>query len=90
MDVIEAYISRIRSGATARITLDACVGEKMAGRFDHTGVGESLRFAGRDWSVVCRFTAAGSAFESEIWGENAQLMPVFRGEAFPVVQALLR
>ena len=59
-----------------------CVGEKMAGRFDHTGIGEALRIAGRDWTVVCRFTANGSAFESEIWGENEQIMPVFRGEAF--------
>ena len=52
------------------------------GRFDHTGIGETLRFAGRDWTVVCRFTAGGSAFESEIWGENEQVLPVFRGETF--------
>lgn len=61
---------------------EICVGEKTAGRFDHTAVGDALRFAGRDWSVVCRFTANGSAFESEIWGENEQILPVFRGETF--------
>jgi putative ABC transport system permease protein len=61
---------------------EVCVGEKMAGRFDHTGIGESLRFGGRDWTVVCRFTAGGSAFESEIWGENEQVLPVFRRETF--------
>jgi ABC-type lipoprotein release transport system permease subunit len=64
---------------------EICVGEKMAGRFDHTGIGETLRFAGRDWSVVCRFTANGSAFESEIWGENEQIMPVLRRETFQSV-----
>ena len=64
---------------------EICVGEKMAGRFDHTGIGETLRIAGRNWTVVCRFTANGSAFESEIWGENEQVMPVFRGEAFQSV-----
>jgi ABC-type lipoprotein release transport system permease subunit len=69
---------------------EICVGEKMAGRFDHTGIGESLRFAGRDWTVVCRFTANGSAFESEIWGENEQVMPVFRGEAFQSVTFRLK
>jgi len=58
------------------------VGKKMAGRFNHTAVGETLRFAGRPWTVVCRFSANGSAFESEIWGENEQLMPVFRRETF--------
>ena len=61
---------------------EICVGEKMAGRFDHTGIGETLRFGGRDWTVVCRFTAGGSAFESEIWGENEQVLPVFRRETF--------
>src|SRR5256886_10990458 len=25
---------------------------------------------------TCHFTAAGSAFESEVWGENEQFMPV--------------
>ena len=69
---------------------EICVGKKMAGRFDHTGIGETLRFAGRDWNVVCRFTADGSAFESEIWGENEQFMPVFRGEAFQSVTFRLK
>ena len=62
----------------------------MAGRFDHTGVGDKLRFAGRDWTVVCRFSAGGSAFESEIWGENEQFMPVFRGEGFQSVTFRLK
>ena len=35
--------------------------------------------------MVCRFSANGSAFESEIWGENEQFMPVFRGDAFQSV-----
>jgi putative ABC transport system permease protein len=69
---------------------EICVGKKMAGRFDHTGIGESLRFAGRNWNVVCRFAAGGSAFESEIWGENEQFMPVFRGEAFQSVTFRLK
>ncbi|HEV7365563.1 MAG TPA: ABC transporter permease [Gemmatimonadales bacterium] len=69
---------------------EICVGKKMAGRFNHTGIGETLRFAGRNWTVVCRFSANGSAFESEIWGENEQFMPVFRGEAFQSVTFRLK
>jgi putative ABC transport system permease protein len=69
---------------------EVCVGEKMAGRFNHTAVGETLRFAGRNWNVVCQFSAGGSAFESEIWGENEQFMPVFRGEAFQSVTFRLK
>jgi ABC-type lipoprotein release transport system permease subunit len=69
---------------------EVCIGDKIAGRFDHTGVGETLRFAGRDWSVVCHFSAGGSAFESEIWGENEQFMPVFRGQVFQSVTFRLK
>jgi putative ABC transport system permease protein len=69
---------------------EICVGKKMAGRFNHTGVGETLRFAGRNWNVVCQFSASGSAFESEIWGENEQFMPVFRGDAFQSITFRLK
>ena len=53
-------------------------------------IGETLRFAGRNWTVVCQFSANGSAFESEIWGENEQFMPVFRGEAFQSITFRLK
>jgi putative ABC transport system permease protein len=69
---------------------EICVGEKMAGRFDHTGIGETLRFGGRDWTVACRFTAGGSAFESEVWGENEQVLPVFRRTEFQSVTFRLK
>ena len=61
---------------------EICVGNKLVGRFPNTGVGQSMHFAGRPWEVVCHFTAGGSAFESEIWGENEQVMPALRGEVF--------
>jgi len=58
---------------------EICVGAKLLGRFANVAVGQTLRFANRDWQVVCRFTADGSSFESEIWGENEQFQGVFRG-----------
>ena len=69
---------------------EVCVGSRLTQRFPHTTVGQTLRFAGRDWSVVCNFTAGGSAFESEIWGENEQFMPVFRGEVFQSITFRLK
>ena len=69
---------------------EVCVGAKLVPRYPHTGIGDKLRFAGRDWDVVCHFTAGGSAFESEIWGENEQFMPVFRGQAFQSVSFRLK
>jgi len=69
---------------------EICVGTKILGRYENTALGDKLRFAGRNWDVVCHFTAGGSAFESEIWGENEQFMPVFRGEAFQSVSFRLK
>lgn len=69
---------------------EICVGSRLTQRFPHTHVGQTLRFAGRDWSVTCNFTAGGSAFESEIWGENEQFMPVFRGEVFQSISFRLK
>jgi ABC-type lipoprotein release transport system permease subunit len=68
---------------------EVCVGSKLVDRFGGTAVGEKLRFAGRNWDVVCHFSAGGSAFESEIWGENEQFMPVFRGQVFQSVSLRL-
>jgi putative ABC transport system permease protein len=69
---------------------EICVGSKLTGRFANIGVGETLRFASRDWNVVCRFSAEGSAFESEIWGENEQFQSVFRGQVFQSVTFRLK
>ena len=69
---------------------EVCVGSRLTQRFPHTQVGQTLRFAGRDWTVVCNFSAAGSAFESEIWGENEQFMPVFRGDVFQSITFRLK
>jgi len=61
------------------------LGKKIVPRFAHTAIGDSIRFAGRTWLVVGHFDAGGSALESEIWGENEQFMPVFRGQVFQSV-----
>jgi putative ABC transport system permease protein len=69
---------------------EICVGAKLAGRFANVKVGDVLRFSNRDWNVVCRFTADGSSFESEIWGENEQFQSVFRGQGFQDVAFRLK
>ena len=71
-------------------TSEILVGKSIVGRFANTGIGETLRMANRDWTVVGHFAADGSAFESEIWGENEQFMPAFRGEFFQSVTFRMR
>jgi putative ABC transport system permease protein len=70
----------IKSGAP-----EILVGKSIVGRFADTEIGGKINFANRDWTVVGHFAADGSAFESEIWGENEQFMPAFRGEVFQSV-----
>ncbi|MDR5753127.1 MULTISPECIES: ABC transporter permease [unclassified Caballeronia] len=58
------------------------VGSNIAKGFSGTRIGEHLRFAQRDWTIVGRFDAGGSGFDSEIWGDVDQLMQSFRRSAF--------
>jgi ABC-type lipoprotein release transport system permease subunit len=69
---------------------EICTGSKLVGRFANVKIGETLRFANRDWKVVCHFTADGASFESEIWGENEQFQNVFRGTAYSALVFRLR
>jgi ABC-type antimicrobial peptide transport system permease subunit len=64
---------------------EVMIGSKIVDRFPNTAIGDRMSFGGREWTVVGHFSADGSAFESEIWGENEQFMPVFRGEVFQSV-----
>jgi ABC-type lipoprotein release transport system permease subunit len=41
-------------------------------------LGETVRFAGRDWTVVGVFDAGNSGFDSELWGDSEQMMQAFR------------
>lgn len=58
------------------------VGRNLAGRVAGLDIGRTMRFGQQDFTIVGVFTANGSEFESEIWGENQQLMGVFRGDIF--------
>lgn len=57
-------------------------GSSIAKRFQGGGLGESLRFAMRDWTVVGVFDAGNTSFNSEIWGDVDQFMQAFRRPAF--------
>lgn len=58
------------------------VGSGISGRFRGVGLGEAVRFGGREWRVVGIFDAGRSGFDSEIWGDVEQLLQTFRRQAF--------
>jgi ABC-type antimicrobial peptide transport system permease subunit len=68
-------------------TAEIVVGKSIAERFEGTGIGERIRFGGREWTVVGAFDAGGSAFDSELWGDGEQMMQAFRRQVFSSVVA---
>ena len=57
-------------------------GRSAAERFRGAGIGETLWFGLREWTVVGTFDAGNSGFDSEIWGDAEQLMQAFRRPVF--------
>jgi putative ABC transport system permease protein len=53
------------------------VGEKIARRMAGLDLGSKVAIQKRDWTVVGWFSANGSAFESEIWGDYDVMGPAF-------------
>ena len=66
-------------------TAEVIAGHGIASRFQGAGVGETLRFASRDWTVVGVFDAGRTGFDSEIWGDAEQMLQAFRRLGFSVL-----
>ncbi len=71
-------------------SLEIITGEGIAKRFKGCGVGETLRFGMRDWTVVGVFSAGNTGFSSEIWGDADQLMQAFRRPVYSSITCKLR
>jgi putative ABC transport system permease protein len=63
-------------------TSEIVVGRAVGSGFRGTGIGETLRFASRDWTVVGVFDAGRTGFDSEIWGDAEQMLQAFRRLGF--------
>jgi hypothetical protein len=70
-------------------TSEIIAGVPIARGFAGAGLGETLRFGGRDWQVVGVFDAGRSGFDSELWGDAEQVMQAFRRATFEPARALL-
>lgn len=74
-----------RSGSSEIIA-----GQSIARRFKGGGIGETIRFGMRDWTVVGIFDAGNTGYSSEIWGDADQLMQAFRRPVYSSVIFKLR
>ncbi len=77
---------RITTGRLFRPgTSEIVAGLRIADGFNGAGLGERLRFGGRQWTVVGLFEAGRSGFASEIWGDVEQFMQAFRRATYSSV-----
>jgi putative ABC transport system permease protein len=60
-------------------------GKSVAKRYTGAGIGETLRFGQREWTVVGVMDAGKTGFDSEIWGDVDQLMQAFRRPVYSSV-----
>jgi len=69
-------------------------GEVMVGRLAYSklgaseqdlAIGQQINFDGHTWTISGRFTAAGSAFESEIWAPLADLQTALKRQDLSLV-----
>lgn len=65
-------------------------GKNIAERFRGGGLGETVRFGMRNWTVVGVFDAGSTGFSSEIWGDVDQLMQAFRRPVYSSVLFRMR
>ncbi|MEI8134344.1 MAG: ABC transporter permease [bacterium] len=64
-------------------TSELIVSQKIISGFEGARLGGALKFGGRNWNIVGLFDGGNSAFSSEIWADNSQIMQAFnRQEAF--------
>ena len=69
---------RLVQGRMFRPGLEEVVVGKLANeRIRGCSIGDRIKLAGHQWSVVGVFDAQGTSFDSEIWGDVELFMPVF-------------
>ena len=77
---------RITAGRMFRAgSAEVVAGSRIARGFQGVRIGETLTLAGKTWTVVGTFDAAGSGFASELWGDVDQMMQAFRRRAYSSV-----
>jgi putative ABC transport system permease protein len=58
------------------------IGKNVNSGFANMDIGDSIRFAAREWLIVGVFDGQSSGFDSEAWGDGEQLGQAFRRVAY--------
>ncbi|MGO8943054.1 MAG: ABC transporter permease [Syntrophobacteraceae bacterium] len=66
------------------------IGRNIAKKFRVPGLGGTINFVGRAWTVAGIMEASGTAFDSEIWGDVDTLMGAFKRSVYSSVIIRMR
>ena len=66
------------------------IGRNIAKKFRVPGLGGTINFVGRAWTVAGIMEASGTAFDSEIWGDVDTLMGAFKRPVYSSVIIRMR
>jgi ABC-type antimicrobial peptide transport system permease subunit len=66
------------------------IGRNIAKKFRVPGLGGTINFAGRTWTLAGIMEAGGTAFDSEIWGDVDTLMGAFKRPVYSSVIIRMR
>jgi putative ABC transport system permease protein len=88
--LLRTQVRLVQGRMPRRGSSEIIAGRSIAERFKGGGVGETLRFGMRDWTVVGIFDAGNTGFSSELWGDSDQLMQAFRRPVYSSVIFKLR
>lgn len=74
---LRPYIKMIDGRMFNTGSREIIVGQAVTKRFAGVKLGEKIKFANDEWTIVGIMDAQRSAFESEIWGDQTQLQAAF-------------
>jgi len=66
------------------------VGKSISDKFEGVNLGESIKFAMREWTIIGIFDAGNRGYNSEIWGDIDQMMQAFRRPVYSSVLFKMR
>ncbi len=69
---------------------EVIIGSNIARKFNVGGLGRTLSFGGRTWTIVGVMDGGGTAFDSEIWTDVDTLMSAFKRPVYSSVTIRMR
>jgi putative ABC transport system permease protein len=85
----QVHIAEGQWPGPSQVLVGRLAAAKLGCRDDDLAVGQAVQFEGKDWTVSGRFTAGGSALESELWCPLEDLQTATKRQDYSLVAITL-